>query len=375
MRAFRFLTVTAMVAATVATASVSQAQPRRPRPAPGAAPAAPPPPAPAAAPIPPVAQAPGDVAPNAPTLLSRESEIRRGLGFQAFLDGQLSIPSKVYTDDRGFTLNDAAIYLSKDFGSGFAAMIDLPFMTPDGAANNSVQFGEEKAQAFVQWNHGMFQTKFGQFDTIFGVEQNDSKDRFFADWGLAKQAIVPITHTGALIGLGFEHFMIRGLIADPRNTSTQTNQNLEFGLQGRVDFAPAYASVGVLYNEGKTATERTNLLIDVLGGVKLDAWRLDAYYNNRSTAGVADASNTLGVLTTFNINPEFGLGGRLEWSKDLVVANTALDSALLLSVGPSWKVLPEITLRGDATLSSVERANNAGDTTIYGVNASLVAGF
>lgn len=374
MRAFRFLTMTALVAATVATASVSQAQPRRPRPAPGAAPAAPPPAAPAAAPIPPAAQAPGDIAPNAPTLLSRESEIRRGLGFQAFLDGQLSIPSKAYTSDRGFTLNDAAIYLSKDFGSGFAAMIDLPFMTPDGVANNSVQFGEEKAQAFVQWNAGMFTTKFGQFDTIFGVEQNDSKDRFFADWGLAKSAIVPVTHTGALFGLGFEHFMIRGLIADPKNTSTQTNTNMEFGLQGRFDWSPMYVSLGALYNQAKVATERTNLLIDLMGGVKLEAWRLDAYYNNLSTAGVDDSSNTLGVLTTFNINPELGVGGRLEYSKDIVYAGTLLDSALQLSVGPSWKILPELTLRGDASLLSVEGVGG-GDTTIFGANASIVAGF
>jgi hypothetical protein len=69
MRAFRILTLSVLAAATVATGTVSQAQTRRARPNPNTPPA--PATAPAAAPIPPVAQAPGDIAPNA--LVSKRS--------------------------------------------------------------------------------------------------------------------------------------------------------------------------------------------------------------------------------------------------------------------------------------------------------------
>lgn len=385
MRAFRILTLTALTAATVATAAVSQAQPgpgpgRRPRPAPGAQPAPPPAPAPAAAPIPPAAQAPGDIAPNAPTLLGNGSEIRRGLGLQAFVDGQYTLPKNVGTGDRGFTINDAAIYLAKDFGSGFAAMIDLPFAS-ESATDNTVTFGQEKAQAFVQWNHGVLSTKFGQFDTIYGVEQNDSKDRFFADTGIIKASQIPVTHTGALVGVGFEHFVVRGLVADVRNTSSQANNNLEFGLQGRFDFAPMYVAVGALYGQDHNIqTERTNLLIDVMGGFKIDRIRLDAYVNSRSTAGVDDASTAIGVLSTLDLTPELGLGARLEWAKDVTVATGTTPAfvgvdALALTVGPSWRVLPEVTLRGDINYANLKPSAGGDDTDTYGLGASLVAGF
>ncbi|RYZ67153.1 MAG: hypothetical protein EOP05_18115, partial [Proteobacteria bacterium] len=354
-----------------------------PRPAPGAQPAPPPAPAPAADPIPPVAQAPGDIAPNAPTLLGPASEIRRGLGLQAFIDGQYVLPKFTQTADRGFTVNDAAIYLAKDFGGGVAAMIDLPFAS-DNTTDNNVEFGTQKAQAFLQWNHGVLSTKFGQFDTIYGVEQNDSKDRFFADAGLVKTTQIPLTHTGALVGVGFEHFVIRGLIADVNNTSSQStaaanNGNLEFGLQGRFDFAPMYVAVGALFGEDHNIQEeRTNLLVDVMGGFKIDRFRLDAYVNSLSTAGVEDASTTVGVLSTFELTPALGLGARLEWLKDSQANFLGLGGqydALALTVGPSWKVLPEVTLRGDANFANVEASAGGDDESLLSLGASVVAGF
>jgi Putative beta-barrel porin-2, OmpL-like. bbp2 len=255
-------------------------------------------------------------------------------------------------------------------------MIDLPFGTPAGTTTNGVAFGEEKAQAFLQWNTEVLQTKFGQFDTIFGVEQNDSKDRFFADAGLVKSNIIPLTHTGALVGAGFSNFMIRGLIADPRNTSTQTNTNLEFGVQGRFDMAPFYVAAGALYNQAKVANERTNLLIDVMGGFRAETFRIDAFYDNNKVAGVDDASNSLGVLGTFDLSPGFGLGGRLEWASDINFGGNQAD-AFEITAGPSFKVLPEITLRGDVTFADVDFADTTGleDRSVFGLNVSAVALF
>lgn len=309
--------------------------------------------------------------------LVKEMEVRRGFHFEAFAEPQVTIVNKDWYPSRGFTLNDAALYLGKDFSHGLAAMVDLPFASTLAGTGTSVGFATSRAQAYVQWLRGPLQVKFGQYDTIYGYEKNDSRDRFFADAGTIKQWLVPVTHVGALVGYSVGDLTFRGQLTNPRDTATMANQNPEFGLQVRFDGEALSVAGGLTLSDQKIVSG-TSLLVDLMASLKMDPFTGAVYFDSLKSAGFDRRANGFGVQGAYDLSPELGLGGRIEYASDFIDLTTGLavrqKNAFAVSVGPSYRWLPDLTLRGDVDVASIHP--ELGESiTLFGLQGSVVASF
>lgn len=311
---------------------------------------------------------------------AQQSEFRRGLSMEVFIDTQAKITNKDTVNDRGFTLNDAAIYVSKDFKSDVTAFVDLPFYSELVPGSSRFVFAEKKAQAYLAIRRLPVAVRLGQFDTIYGIERNDSRDRFFADNGVVKEYIIPDTHAGLLGGFSSHNngidFVIRGLIANPSDQTNLANNNPEFGAQFRLEGARGYGAFGFLLNEAKNVpTNSTNMLINAVGGFAFDKFRIDGEFDNKKTATVDTSATAFMLLGTYQHTDDLGFGGRLEYLTDPFVPGTGvLKTITAFAVGSSYKLEEGLVVRGDFSLSSFNAANAVGgDETVYGVNLSVVA--
>jgi hypothetical protein len=320
------------------------------------------------------------VAPTAAPTPLKAATPTYGFKFGGFIDAQGLLTNRKDYQTRGFTLNDAALYISKDFSSELSAFVDLPFATPSGAHTNSVGFAEGKAQAYFLFTRADLTTHFGQFDTPFGFEKNDSKDRFFADAGAIKTYIVPQTHTGVMTGYRVGNLTMSGLLANPHDQGTMADTNPEIGAQIKFDLPSqeAFVQFGLLMGEQDVpSSNKTNLLIELLGMKKWNAYNFAASYHNKKTAGTDKTANVFGALGTFDMNPLWNWGARLEYMTDatLVVAgvNNLTDHVMTLSVGPAYKLTNEVTLRGDLSMGNFDYPSPTEDVTVYGATISVLA--
>lgn len=321
---------------------------------------------------------------------ARDAEVRRGLRFEAFVDANARLTSKedlfngAAVPERGFLINDAALYVSKEFGNN-TAFIDLPFNSSNdragatSAPNSGFLFAVDKAQAYLAHDRGSLVFKFGQYDTFYGVEANDSRDRFFTEEGLVKHYILPSTHTGVqgafIVDNAQTKLTFRGQIANPNGQGLLGKDNPEFGLQGRVDAGPIYGAFGLSIHESKTAaTDKTGMLIDVMGGFAADKLRIEAEFDNKKTPGVSKSTTAFLVLGSFAIDDTLGLGGRFEYAKDVAVgANNGFETLMGFAFGPSYKMAEDLTLRGDVNFTSAKPVGGASEESFFGVTFSAVA--
>lgn len=309
---------------------------------------------------------------------SSGNDIRNGLEFEAFIDVQARVADDKAIADRGVTLNDAALYLAKDFG-GIDAVIDLPFATDLGGSND-LTFAQDQAQAHFGVTRGTLTGKLGQYDTFYGIESNDSKDRFFADAGAIKAHLLPFTHTGVVVSYNAAPFLFRGQIANPNGRGTLGDNNPAFGGQILYEIPTrAFGAVGLLINEAKGDGEnKTNLLINVVGGFRSDQFRVEGEFDIKETQGFDTTAQGFGVFAAYQHASDLGFGGRFEYLKDPVVGGiggTLADTVYQLSVGPSYQYTPDLTLRGDLSIGDIDYPSDSGieDLTSYGVMVSVVA--
>lgn len=304
--------------------------------------------------------------------ISQDAEIRRGLKFEAFLEPQLTFTNKDTNTSRGFQLNDAALYVSKDFGNGLSAMIDLPFGQPDGTA---IAFGSGRQQAFFLLNRNNWLVHFGEFDTFFGIELNDSRDRFFADAGGLKTWFLPVTHQGVAVGYGIDKVLLRGIVANPPATNNMANNNPAFGFQARYEHSEEfYGSFGLLLHDNKAAaTDKNDMTVDLMAGTRQGQFKLDGEIVHRKFAGFSKSSLGFGVIGVYAADENLGLGGRFEYAKDPVIPGAVqAESAYSLSFGPNYRLMQDVTVRGDLTLGSV-KIPNVSDESVFGLTFSVVA--
>ena len=282
---------------------------------------------------------------------------------------------------KGFGLNDAALYLSKDFSMA-TAVVDLPFYSGSESSNNFA-FATQKAQAYVNMNFGAVAVKLGQYDTFFGVEANDSIARFFAASGLMKTYVLPTTHTGAQVAWGFANkFTLRGQIANPNSAGLlATGTDPEIGGQFRWDSGPTFAAFGVEYGMARLDSNKTNLLAQVMGGTAIGKFSFGGELNSKNAAGTDKSGLGIGLLGAMQATDLWAFGARVDYMQDMVytrfvnapVANPAsFDKAFLISVGPSYKLDADLTVRGD--ISYLSGKNSGQDTNdIFGLTLSIVA--
>ncbi|RYZ80283.1 MAG: hypothetical protein EOP06_25645, partial [Proteobacteria bacterium] len=253
-----------------------------------------------------------------------------------------SLPSA--NSESGFGVEDGALYFTYE-KEGATFYLDLPFRrqksldlgaTTDKEVSNNgnIQFGNDKAQAYIKYSpFDKFTATFGQFDTIYGVELNDSKDRVFGKTGIVYDTMLPVTHAGVQLQLDVGAGYIKALAANSANKGTLGNSatgdnSYEYG--GAIGYgSPAFrAQVGYLQrpiNKADGSGNGNRGLIDVTLGTTLGIFTLDLEYldlrdanKNQLTATNTDVEkNGMGLLllTTVALGDHWVAGLRVEQVK------------------------------------------------------------
>lgn len=279
--------------------------------------------------------------------------------------------------DKGFTLNDAAIGLGKDFGDGNSALIDLAF---NSAATPAFNFASTHSQAYVQVTRSNIVTKVGQFDTFYGVEANDSRDRYFANMGAIKAYVHPLVHAGVTATMTQQKLTFRGLIANPPGKGSMANDDTpEFGIHGSYSNYDIKGGAGILLSDSGTGKQRTNMLIDVTGGMQVESLLLDGCFDYKKTAGADRATVAVGIFGSMPTSDVMSLVGRFELLKDPVIAGAQVDSALNLGVGATYRIATEVQLRGDLSVGNMkptadQKKLGVAEVNPFSIGISLVAG-
>lgn len=249
--------------------------------------------------------------------------------FTAFRSEDSSINEKSRS---GYLLEDGALYVNYE-KEKLTAVIDLPFsrngILAPSPLTSDLGFAKSKAQIYGKYAiTPQFSATFGQFDTLYGVELNDSKDRMFGNVGLAYSQTLPVVHTGAYLAYTAGGLVARLMASNPSDRQT---------LGGTGDDASTEYGATVSYtNEilrgqlGYLTRAMTNLsgaadtrsLVDILAGATFGAFDLDLQYSvvnnpqkNTQTASATDKEDpgtALLALLTYKISDELRLGARYE---------------------------------------------------------------
>ena len=275
--------------------------------------------------------------------------------------------------ESGFGIEDGAFYTNYEKGK-LAVILDVAFRrskdsdlnsqaaNPNQSSNNNLSIGTDKSQLYFKYKitpDMIFD--FGQFDTIYGVEVNDSKDRVFGKTGLIYDQMLPLTHTGFMLEFNFlGNYYLKSFLADPNNkgsfgSSTTRDDTAELG--GAIGFSNdlyhyqlGYMSRKIM-SASKLNTKNRSRLDIFLGGTykKLS---LDLEYTR-----LDDPSKN--TLTPSNLN-------------DLENAGTGYFSLL------SYKVNDEIlasfryeNLLNDPSQQSIKSVSASGFSFHYKISAEL----
>jgi hypothetical protein len=159
-----------------------------------------------------------------------------------------------------------------------------------------------------------------------------------------------------------------GQITNPDDHAGQGNDNPAIAGQARMHSGPMYAALGLSLQDSKAVSDKkTNMLLDVMGGLNVQKLELEGEFDYRKYAGVDKAGMGFGLSAIMQTTEELAFGGRLEYLKDCQTIETETG----ISVGPSWRVEPGVVLRGDFSLANLKQVN-ATEQTYYGVMVGLV---
>jgi hypothetical protein len=286
-------------------------------------------------------------------------------------------PNMPYANaESGFGLEDGALYGNYDDGK-LAVVLDLAFRrakdfdTNPGAtvknqsSNANFGIGVDKSQLYVKYRVNDFLlVDFGQFDTVFGVELNDSKDRFFGKTGLVFDSSLPNTHTGLILESLWRGFYAKAFVVNPAGrgslgTSSSGDERVEVGGALGYSDETIHGQLGAmrrsLRNPAGVASSRELLEATVgasFGGLAVDfeADRLDDGGKNTLTSGNLGDREKAGLgfmaLATYKINEPWSVGVRWEELRnDPGAAGVASSSGK--SAGVHYRVAPSMELRSE----------------------------
>lgn len=235
---------------------------------------------------------------------------------------------------------------------------------PNQASNNNFVFGVDHSELYLKYKLSEeTAVSFGQFDAIYGVEANDSKDRVFGKTGLVYDQVTPHTHTGAMLESEAHHFTFKLFAANPSNrgsygTSTNGGENTEYGTAFGYTSEHWHGQLGSMarpISKADGSALATRSLIDVTLGTKLGAFAVDADFSQ-----VADPSkNTLTptdntdsekpgsavlVLATYELSKPWLLGLRYEHLQN-DPGQLSLKNAQSEGASVHYKVSPDLETR------------------------------
>lgn len=278
--------------------------------------------------------------------------------------------------ESGFGIEDGAVYLNFEKNK-LAVVVDVAFRRskdsdtnpstiPNQSSNANFAIGVDKSQLYLRYSlHENLYFDFGQFDTIYGVELNDSKDRIFGKTGLVYDSTLPVTHTGAALGYAAAGFAYKIFAANPNNkgtngTSTAGDENSEYG--GAIGFSNStfrtqlgYMTRPIFKASGGALAGRN--LIDITAGISVNKFSLDVEYAivddpNKNTLTTSDNTDRekpgtgFLVLAAYEISDNLLLGGRYEHLQDDPAAAN-LKTVDSYGLSGHYKLSPELELRSE----------------------------
>lgn len=222
-------------------------------------------------------------------------------------------------------------------------------------------FGTDKSQAYLRYKLSDSVTvNFGQFDTLYGVELNDSKDRIFSKTGIIFDNFLPSTHTGLVLEKTWNGFTGKVMAANPSNKGTQ-------GTVASGDYRTEYGATLGYANEnyrlqlgyltrpmkkldGLTWSQRD--YVNVTAGVTFGNLSFDAEYDQLTDP-------TKNTLTTGD-------------STDVEKASTGYMGLLSYKFGENWLVgLRYEALKDDPLKASIESADSEGLAIHYKLSTDV----
>ena len=344
--------------------------------------------------------------------MSADSGSAFKVGFDGFVDVQGKVTNHRDVSDRGFTLNDAALMMRANYK--FAeAVVDLPFYTTDTGTpsstnphSNAFNFATEQAQAYLNFHNFSsmpIYVRAGQYDSFFGLEANDSRDRFFADKGIIKN-MLPWTSTGALAGWSHDGMTLQAQVANGPSLATNpalatgqwtssggsmTDTSPSYALNAKYDKNGKLASLSVMFdhNSGAVVGSPDGLLVDAIVGCKENRWSTGLEFVDRKDPGTAGALNTSGdkadynnswgiaVLGAYHMTDALSAGMRFEYAHDPVIApgTIQLGDVIQGSIGPVWQLEKNLALRADITAGHMASHATIDGRMDYSLTASAVA--
>lgn len=223
------------------------------------------------------------------------------ISFSGYLDTRLSTLKNVDSagtngnPESGFLLDDGAFYIGFEEGD-YSVTIDVPFrrakpvdadsnpVTSNVSATSKVNLGVDKTQMYgrIKFLTGLG-LNVGQWDTPYGLELNDSKDRLFLKTGLIYDSFLPVTHSGVVLDYSSNGFVAKLLAANSNNkgslgSSTTGDNSYEYGATFGFANDTYRSQIGVLTRpilkaEGTKFGSRT--LLDLTAGFSLGKFTFD----------------------------------------------------------------------------------------------------
>jgi hypothetical protein len=280
--------------------------------------------------------------------------------------------------ESGFGLEDGAFYTNYDKGN-LSVVLDMAFrrskdvdtnasaIHPNQSSNNNIAIGVDKSQLYLRYKINPALTfDLGQFDTIYGVEVNDSKDRIFGKTGLIYDYTLPVTHMGLMMEYSFfRNYYFKAFAANPSNrgsygSSSSGDDKIETGGAFGYSSDNYHAQVGYMsrsINKTSALSSGVKYLLDILGGGILGKFAYDFEYarlgdanKNSLTPNDAGDNEKPGAgyfsLLAYKFTSEFQIGIRYEYlTNDPSAQGTKSSSAAGLSLHE--KITSELEFRSE----------------------------
>lgn len=273
---------------------------------------------------------------------------------------------------KAFAVADGSLMLSHEMGT-CTAMIDVPF-NDVGATNGSFVGFADKFQAYVTHKYDMgIGWKLGQFDTMYGLEANDTKDLAMATKGIVGSNVIPVVHTGASIDMNAGPAKLNVMVANPADKGA-TSTPMDLGVQANVNMGSMGLKVGGLFNR---VSGNMGYLIDAVANMPMGSLDLGVEFAIKKTAGATDSQMGIVGLVGFGLTDTIGLDARFSFvsngSIKVAGTNTPIDSAMEISAGPHFIMSKNMRCKVHYTIMSNTPTSGSARSTHSAVISSIVS--
>ena len=331
---------------------------------------------------------------NTPTV---KESTKDGIVFGGFLDFRLNSvsfknqPTMDGNSESGYSIDDGRIAMVSTHGST-ELNFDLPFRRaknadynpsitpPDYGSNNSnFLFGTDKLQLFGKYRFSDTLVGWaGQFDTPYGVEFNDSKDRIFSRSGLLFNEMLPLTHAGLLLEKTIENNIIRVFSANSNNkgslgNSSTGDNNFEYGFTWSFANSNYRFQIGNLVRpilaSNSNVLKLRNLYDLTFGGtfgylsLDFELTKLSDPSKNILTADPMDSEKDgIGFLSLITLNPWEKVSTSFRFEKlDNAASGLSADRVKINTIGVNtkWKISDNLEGRAEIINENYETLSSS----------------